>query len=252
MKKLFAAAAGALFLFTSCSEVVSSDDTNVKEVLLKKKIEQYQDGLLLTTLYDYDGTKIKSISQSDGQRMEFFYTGDQITEVEHFETGGQVQTTEFTYDAEGRIIEMLEYGIETVPGEEGEDPTPVPWADRTTFTFNADGTVSLIKYSGDHESQTEVTEEGTLTIANGNITAYTSASGNSSYTFDGANNAELNITGITPLNIAWQYGGINNVTGATRTNGPSYTATFTYNSKDYPVSATEIEDGQTTQIWFMY
>ncbi|MCW4469525.1 hypothetical protein OGH69_11150 [Flavobacterium sp. MFBS3-15] len=252
MKKIIAAAAAALFLFTSCSEVVSSDDTNVKEVLLKKKIEQSEDGILFTTLYEYEGAKIASILRSDGQRMEFTYTGEQITTVEYFENSGQAQTTEFTYDTEGRIIEMLEYGIENVPGEEGEDPTPVPWADRTTFTFNADGTVSLIKYSGDHESQTEITEEGTLTIANGNVTAYASASGNSSYTFDGANNAELNITGISPLNIAWGYGGINNVTGATHSNGPSYSATFTYNSKDYPVSATEVEDGQTTQIWFMY
>lgn len=251
MKKIIAAAA-ALFLFASCSEVVSSDDSNVKEVLLKKKIEQSQDGVLVTTLYEYDGTKIESITQSDGNRIEFFYTGDLITEVEYFETGGQVQTTEFTYDTEGRIIEMLEYGIENIPGEEGEEPAIVQWADRTTFTFNTDGTVSLIKYSGDHESQTEITEEGTLTIANGNVTAYASSSGNASYTFDGANNPELNITGITPLNIAWKYGGINNVTGANNTNGPSYTATYTHNTKDYPVSATEVENEQTTQIWFMY
>ncbi|MEL1243458.1 hypothetical protein AAEO56_04225 [Flavobacterium sp. DGU11] len=253
MKKIYAVAVAILLLITSCSSDSNSETDAVNVVLLKKTIEQFQDGSMLISLYQYDGAKLVFVSKSNGERNEFTYTGDQITKVEHSGNNEDAKTTEFTYDDEGKVSEMLEYGFNTIPGGEGEVPVQVPWANRTTYTYNTDGTISLATYTGDHESQTQLTGEGMLTMANGNITAYASASGNATYTFDAGNNPEMNITGINPVNIAWQYGGINNITAANQGGGTgSYSATYTYNSGNYPITATEVEGGETTQIWFLY
>jgi hypothetical protein len=252
MKKIFAAAAIALLMFTSCSDD-SSSNNGTNTVLIKKMIEQYQDGSIVTILYDYEGTKLSGISQSDGQGVNFTYTGDQVTKVEYLENNAMVRWSDFTYDTEGRVVQMIEYGYEDAEVEEGEDPVQLPWANRTTYTYNGDGTISLVKYTGDHETQTEVSEEGTLTVVEGNVTKYASVPGNSTYIFDANNNPEKNITGIDAINIAWQYGGVNNLTSATYSNGTgAYSATYTYNSDQYPVTAIEEEGGQTTHIWYMY
>ncbi|AWH85095.1 hypothetical protein HYN59_08130 [Flavobacterium album] len=253
MKKIYAVAAALLLIITSCSSDQNPENNGTDAVLLTKKIEQSQNGTIVTTLYQYDGEKLVAISNSAGQNNVFTYTGDQITKVEHTGNNEDAKTTEFTYDDEGRVSEMLEYGFNTILGEEGEVPVQEPWANRTTYAYNDDGTITLVTYAGDHESQTEVIKEGTLTVANGNVTAYTSASGNSAYTFDGSNNPEMNITGISPVNIAWQLGGINNITAASHSNGSgSYTATYTYDQDGYPLTGTKTDASGTTQIWYLY
>ncbi len=253
MKKIFATAILALLVITSCSDDRTPNTGDANVVLLKKIIEQQEDGSIVTSFYEYDGTKLLGISQSDGNGANYSYTGDQVTKVEYIENNAVARWADLMYDAEGRVAEMILYGYDEVPGEEGEETVQITWADRTTYTHNGDGTISLVMYTGDHESQTEITDEGTLTVTDGNVTAYSSASGNSTYTFDAGHNPEGNILGMNPLNVAMQYGGVNNITAASYSNGSAaYSATYTYNSDNYPVSAVAVEGGVTTNIWFMY
>jgi hypothetical protein len=244
MKKIFTIAATFfLLILTSCSDDSTSTATGSNAVLLQKIIEQNEDGSLLMTNYQYDGTKLTDITYSDGRRAEFTYNRDQIVKVAYSDTTAVARWETFVYDTEGRIDTMRVF---TYNAEE-------PVAMKTAYTYNADGTVSLAMFSGNHESQTELAGEATVTTANGNVTGYTSAAGNSTYAFDAGNNAQLNTTGLAPLYIAWQNGGLNNITSTNHTNGTEgYSITYTYNSKDYPISAVKQVNSRSVQIWYLY
>lgn len=245
MKKIFAAAAVALFMMTSCSDDDSSsnNNNNTDVVLVKKTIETYEDGSTLTSTFHYNGTKISSIHHSDGAETNFTYTGNNVTKIEYMEGNELSQRNVMTYDAEGRLTSLIEYVFDETD----------PWADKTVFSYNDNNTITTVKTTGDHNSQTDHVQDGTITVLGGNITQYVTDNDTTTYSYDSKNSPEKNITGVEMLNLSWQEGGVNNITAYNSEEfSEGYTATYTYNSDNYPVTVSQNWGTETINIQYIY
>ncbi|RYZ76647.1 MAG: hypothetical protein EOP06_31095, partial [Proteobacteria bacterium] len=103
MKKLLFGMSALLVLFSSCG---GNDDENSSNnsgvVLLKKTVEIGPEGEFISNA-TYNGTKLVKIQTNDGERIEFTYTGDNITQMEWFEDGALDQRDTYTYNADGSL-----------------------------------------------------------------------------------------------------------------------------------------------------
>jgi len=226
---------------TSCSSDDSNDGAS-GVVLLKKVVDTYSDGTTMTSTATYNGTKIKKISTDDGFTLDFTYTGNLITKMEYKFMGTLFQTDIYSYNASEQLVSYVrlehtdEYGAKEV------------------YVHNPDGTISVTAYSGDLTSQTTLDGTGTITfLGNGEVGTITSTfSDDHIYTYDNKNNPFKNVTGYDK--ISWvgaeATGIMHNITL-----DDSYvdtTTTYTYNSNDYPTTATENYDGDVTTSEFFY
>jgi hypothetical protein len=247
MKKVLAMAAVALFMMTSCSDDDSTPNNgNPSEnvVLVKKMIEVF-DGETITSTFTYNGTKIVKISGSDDSEDIFEYTGDLITRRTYTQ-GDFTQTDKYTYNSDNTLkthVMLLDDGYE--------------YGEKQEFTHNQDGTITVLTYRGDFESQTELHTTTIITMNNGNIvkndTTYSFA-GNSpysiSYTFDNKNVPFKNVTGYQAIAFTELEGGVNNVLTGSFDGFDSFE--YTYNSNNYPETETAIDPVGNYETQYFY
>ena len=234
----------AVATITGCSDDDSSTTNNPSDtVLVKKTIESKAGQPDLISNYTYDGNKLMLIESSDNTKINFIYADGKLTSIEYRANGVLEQRNLYTYDSQNRLAQLVE--LLFVDGDnEG---------DRTTFTYNSNGTVNTKLYIGDHTSQTELVDEGVITITNGNITHYESSEGTFTDIYDDKNAPEKNIFAVDILNLGWIEGGMNNITHHTGSGtGDMYTKTYTYNANNYPVTSSENDGGTITNMQYFY
>jgi hypothetical protein len=215
--------------------------------------ESYEDGSSLTTTYTYDGNKLIRENDSEGYRAEYVYANGKLSGVKSYDDDDLLIGEEvLTYDNNGRLTTFLDYWYPLEEGDEG-------WAERSVYTYNTNGTISYQIFMGDMDSQTELWQEGTYTLANGNILNHTSESNTAVNVFDSKNHPMKNRFANDSFTLtSGIYGGVNNLLSYTQTGGdPEHiTRTYTYNSEDYPVTVVETShtDGgeNETNIEYFY
>ena len=244
MKKLFYFLSFSAFLAVSCSSDGDSDSDNPSTGnRLSKEIEHFDDGTSITYNYNYNGNKLASITDTEGETANFTYTGDLITNIKYYDQDGIYQEDFYSYNASGQLIEfvMLSYGVD--------------WGHRETFVYNTDGSITTTHYQGDLELQIDQNNSGVLTfLSNGEIGAMTFTDDiSSTYTYDTMNNETKNVLGYGKISFAnSEASGINhNITSQVLGSSTS-TTTYTYNEAGYPVTSTEIYMGETTTIEYFY
>ncbi len=192
MKKLLYLFSAIALTLTSCS---SEDDSNnsSSSVLLTKIIETFEDNSTITTEFEYSGNKLVRMSDDDGY-FDFTYTNDLITEVKYSESDILLQTETYQYDTSGRVTTFILV-----------DNIDTDWGNKETYTYNADGSVSVNYYSGDAFSQTNLDRTGTITFLNGEINQISFSDGKTiTYSYDNKNNPLKNITGYDKIK-PWDY-----------------------------------------------
>ncbi|MEL1243457.1 hypothetical protein AAEO56_04220 [Flavobacterium sp. DGU11] len=243
MKKVFAMAAIALFMMTSCSDDSSSSNNNNNNsdtVLLKKTIETSQEGTLTTT-FTYDGNKLMREDYSDGGYLEYSYTNGHLADMKYYDAGNLLTDKDiFTYNSNGKLATYVEYHY---PLEEGDEI----WVEKSVYTYNPDGTISFKSFQGDEVSQTEPWyADATINLVNGNIISLmsTNAGQTTICTYDTKNSPYKNTVDFDAMALAFlnsdqmTESGINNVLTFDLGNGDvTESITYTYNSDNYPVTS---------------
>ena len=248
MKKILCLFGALTFALTSCS---SDDDSSGSPssdlVLLKKTITTDSDGEKVTVTYKYNGNKIVSITDSQGEFDRYFtYTGDLITKIEYKLPGGAVdQINTYEYDSNNRLITF----IRVEPFDE--------WGSKEVYTYNNDGSVSIKSYSGDDKTQTVFDGDGKVIFTDGEVTKITTNySPSRSYIYDDKNNPMKNVLGFDKLAFedSEASGILHNIVSEKDLDYDEVTATyvFTYNSAGYPTKSTESEEGEVATVEFFY
>lgn len=234
MKKILSLAAIALFMMTSCSGDDDNGSTNTAATLIKKTVSTYDDGYEVTTDFSYNGNKITSITDSEGNETQYVYNGNLISEIKTYEDDVFFQKDVFEYDNNNKLIVHTMYLLTQ------------DYARRAEFVYNGDNTITVSNYSGDLESQTMLSGTDVITVIADNITQVVNGSTILTSEFDDKTDPLSNITGYEALLLSSMEGGVNNVTSYTRTTAGNveehYTYVFTYNSNNYPVSSVETDE----------
>ena len=248
MKKIFMFVAAASLLMTSCGNDDSADTTPAETtILLKKSIETYQDGYVLTSTYTYDGNKIVGGTYSDGTHDVFTYTNDNITKIQTYDGDTLDEEETFEYNSNGQVITYIYKSYDF------DD-----YAERTTYAYNSNGTITATEYTGNHSAQTEPSGTRVLTILNDNITKNVSTDTNGevsdteTFTFDDKNNPRKNILGIKAINIAYGIDGANNILTSLSGGPEDYSYTYTYNVDGFPVTFSDNDNGNTSSTQYFY
>lgn len=233
-----------LAIFVSCS---SSDSEGSGDVKIKKAITTTPNEIR-TTSYFYNGDKLDYILLEDGDRIDYTYSGDLISQIE-FETpsGDVLSTTDYFYDTQQRLVEQVGVNHAFFQGF------------RTDYQYNSDGTVTAESFSGDDQIQDDYINTLEIEFAESGEIATTTVTGGqnptqTTYTYDSQKNPFMNITGIDKLFL---FSGFqHNVLSETRMqNGDVITQReydYNYNQQGFPASATMLLDGQTYQVEYQY
>ncbi|PXY43220.1 hypothetical protein [Flavobacterium hydrophilum] len=247
MKKILCLFGALTFALTSCSSDDDSSSDSSDLVLLKKTISTDSDGEKVTTTYKYNGDKIVSITDDQGEFNRYFtYTGDLITKIEYKLPNGTVdQINTYQYDSSNRLISF----VRVEPLDE--------WGNKEVYTYNTDGTVSIKEYIGDDKTQTELNGEGKVTFTNGEATKIIIDYGPSrSYIYDDKNNPMKNVLGYDKLGFedSEASGTLHNIVSEKDLDYDEITATyiFTYNPSGYPTKSVEDEEGEKATVEYFY
>ncbi|WP_162126715.1 hypothetical protein [Flavobacterium phycosphaerae] len=212
-------------LFQSCSSGDSSVPTG--SILVKKIVETDPAGIF-TFEYTYNGNKMVEsvLSTTDYiRRGVYTYTGDLITKVEFFDISNTLTERDiYTFDTDNRKKSFVKLDYYNGTGT------------REIFTYNADGTISSISYSGDLNSQDIMVSHNTITMSNGAISSREEDTGTIiktfTYAYDTKNNPFKNVIGLEQPS--------HNLLQSTysENGGTVYTTDqhYTYNSNDFPVT----------------
>lgn len=252
MKKKLLCLFSSILVLSSCSSDVTREDNVIVDeiqtgdiVLLKKTIEKYESGETRTTLYNYNGNKLVSLVYDNSKEGIYFtYTGDLITKMEFKLADGTVeQVNSYEYDAKGKLTIFKRIDpIEDLGNKE-------------VYTYNEDGSVSVLQYIGDSETQTQDNATSKITFLKGEVAEITSTnSPNHKYTYDTKNNPAKNIIGMSK--IAFVDGEadavLNNTLTDTSGDEVVTSYTYTYNAGNYPLTSIEIskEEGKLSTQYF--
>lgn len=250
MKKLLFLVSVSILFFTSCIPNPEEDPDPFippANLMLKKTVDTYDDGEIITTNFTYLGNKIVSVVDDSGEaNLYFTYTDDLITRIEIRDVDGVVeQFNTFEYDDTKRLV--------TFKRIEPLDDLGY----KETYVYNADGTVSVTSFSGDTLTQTDTDgTTGTVTFVNGEISQITSANATYSYTYDNKSNPFKNVLGMNKIAFVDGEGEgiLHNIISETATVGGqspvSFAYTFTY-ANDFPVTSRQDNtDGNYTTEYF--
>jgi hypothetical protein len=257
MKKIILVLSAFVFIFNSCSTSSTDPVTPVipvtlpSGVLLTKTITTSNTGVIVTNNYNYNGNMLNSVT-STNKSSQITYSGDLITKIEDF-SGTILKSREtFSYNASNNLSSLIEIDFSA---------TPTISANRTDYTYLANGDITEIIYSGDLTSQTNQESTGKLFFTNGEITkhesyypltidhvAYTSTK---NYSYDSKNSPYKNITGLSKIWFFLYFMGSfnNNVTSLNNSStlGPvssfNYVNSYAYNTLDYPTKQTSLRNG---------
>lgn len=242
MKKIMYAFSALIVVLTSCSND-ENPTANPPNVLLKKKIEIYNNGSELTTDYSYDGNKLVTESSSNGT-YKYTYSGDLITGIETFNSNDDlIRAKVFTYNSEGKLSSGIDKDFMN------------DYAFKETYTYNSYGTATITWYYGNLTAQTQPGGwDYKYYYANGEVIKKGYLYNEATYTYDNKNNPYKNITGIG--NVQNSFGSVNGISQNVAINseyGQNFINEYTYNSNFYPTVETKKEDGvtvKTTQYFY--
>lgn len=229
----------ALIVLNSCSSDYKEDETPANEsvILLKKTIDKDSDGSVLTTTYTYNGNKIVSQVNNLKEGIYYTYTGDLITKMDFKLADGTIeQVNTYEYDAAGKLITFKRIDpIEDLGNKE-------------VYSYNADGSISVVEYIGDSKTQTQKNATSKITVSNGEVIEIVPTnSPNHKYTHDTKNNPYKNVLGMGK--IAFVDGEADGILHNILTDKSGNeiwsnylnTYTYTYNSDNYLVTSTDTE-----------
>lgn len=241
----------AIALLASCSneEFVDTIDSgsemdgkfNPNGVLVKRIVATTNSGATVSTdNYAYVGSKLSKVSSSDGRQVAYIYTKDLITERDFFTDNVLTSKEVYEYDANSRLISSRRYNASN----------NVTY--KSVFSYNSDGTVSVSGYRGDVVSESARLVNRKVFFTNGKVSrmeTYRTVNGSPvtevhSYSYDTKNSPYKGILGFDKLayyDIALN-GNVNNVTsiavsGVSAANSVNDDIEYTYNSGNYPVTA---------------
>lgn len=217
------------------------------QFLPKKTIRTDEDGLILTTIYTYNGNKIISGIEDSGEGIHYIYTGDLITKLEYILANGTVeQVDSYEYDSKGKLTTFKRIDpIENLGNKE-------------VYTYNADGSVAVVEYIGDSKTQTRENATSIITFLNGEVSEITSTnSPNFKYTYDTKNNPIKNILGMDKITFTdGEASGIfHNIISEISVYGnatTTRTAKITYNVDGYPEKSVDDFEGKVTTTEYFY
>lgn len=251
MKKLLFLLSGIALLF-SCS----TDDggtTNSDFTLVKKAVSVEADGSEgMTFNYSYNGNKISTVQVLNGQQLKYFYTGNLITKLERYLTADGTLELEviFQYDANARLVkEETKYFINS------------SLATRN-FTYEPDGSISFLAYSGEIGSITELVSTGkyffneeqeVVKIETTNINTNSTLTTN--FTYDNQNNIFKNVLGWDKLfSLTGKYHNVVTTTylDANQVVLNSSSNQYEYNSAGYPTSVTTTIGSSSAKVNYFY
>lgn len=241
MKKLLCLFSALLLVFSSCSNDDNSS-TNENQILLKKTTTTDADGLTSTTIHNYNGNKIVSSIFESKESMNYTYTGDLITKLEFKLSDGTVeQVNSFEYDSNGKLATFKRI-----------DPI-YDLGNKEVYTYNADGSISVVEYIGDSKTQTQENATSTITFLNGEVSAIVSTnSSDFKYTYDAKHNPTKNVLGMDKISFTdgEASGILHNIISRTEDSITS-TSEITYNAYGYPEKSFDnFEDKGTTTEYF--
>lgn len=258
MKKLALFFSVFLLVFTSCSSsdeapVIEEEQLTINGTLLRKVISTSGSDVTTSELF-YNGNKLSKIVKSDGSRVEYEYTGNLITKAYNYVNNSLNTTTFYYYNSADNITQRKTLNANDTG------------AYRCDFVYNADGTVSVLAYTGDATSQnTLVVNRKVFLLTNGDvdkIEVYLIISGSAvtrtyTYTYDTNNYSYNQVVGNNKLK-AWDFansGNQHNILSTVITSTevssayPSTTnSSYTYNSFNFPVTMTF--NGVTFQYFY--
>jgi hypothetical protein len=230
MKKLILCLGFAAITLTSCSSDSDSSNNDSDEVLVKEIVyTSITDDYTETVEFTYNGTKIIKGTYDDGSEDIYTYQGDLITKIEMIADGDVLYTETFSYDSSDRLTQYV--------SQEGS------FIDQETFAYNNDGTVTSTSGTGGgafvrtlhfmNDELVKIVESGIGRVYN--------------YTYDSKNSPFRNVTGYDKIAHVVHgdhefFGSHQNIsTIHEATEDIDYmTNTMTYNSNNYPTSATSV------------
>jgi len=250
MKKIFTTAAVALFMLSlaSCSDDDSSSNTSGSDKVLPSKVVEHDASESVTGTYSYNGSKLKSITYTSGDKDVFTYSGDNIVKSESSLAGTIWLTNTYAYNSKGQVTEHVYTDIYDT-------------YEKIVFVYNSNGTISTTQYSGDTEAESVLEGTGIITIENGNPVkyAYTLTGDDTAtiqlFTFDDKKSPWKNITGMAAIDLISLEGNSpeHNVLTEQTVYG-DYKYTYVYNNDGYPTSSTESDNedelNSTTEYFY--
>jgi len=215
--------------------IVKDKDSLVTDTILVQKIIYADEKGILEREMLYDGNKLVSITDSDGEVFKFTYTGDLITKKERINKEGEIDlTTEYTY-----VMGKLFTSTEKQSGNN--------FYSKIKYQHNTDNTIFYSKFKGDVDTGNEEIDGflGRYIYKDGNLVRKEHFTLSSEIVtvseFDTRNNPFKNILGY---NLLLGDGGenVNNLLKQTYTSGKganTNTAVSTYNIQynvnNYPI-----------------
>lgn len=248
MKKLLFLVSVSIFFSSCIPDPTENPDPFVPPatLLIKKTIDTYEDGDIVTTNYNYSDNKIVSIISDDPDESNIYvtYTGNLIAKREYkFDDGTIDQIHTFEYDDTNRLVTFKRL-----------DPD-MDLGNKETYVYNADGTVSITRFTGDATTQTDDAGTGTVTFVNGEVSHIVTSDSDFSYTYDNKSNPFKNVLGWGKIAFVDGEGNgvMHNIISDTHTvSGSPMTFVYGYTyASDFPLeSTTDDEDGSYTTQYF--
>jgi len=258
-----------LLIFACSNESVDNeddDDGGNEDAVLIKQINYSivdEDEESYTEVFNYDGNRLLSIidtynDSDDEYKSTFEYANDKLIRINNFEDNELMEYVTFAYDTQGLLTSLTTYTFDI----DGENV-----AIRSDLNYNTNNlSFSTENYRGDFSSQTEYVGATNYSVTNGDISEinYENSDDTLQFQYDTKNSIFKNIFEIRIIIIAFEnteygfdiYGANNNVTQKIDNQGDfidTETASYTYNSNDYPNTAMYFYDGELdSNIEFIY
>lgn len=229
MKKIF----GLLMIFagvlTSCQDDMPYHEPEGSGVtLLKKMVVTMSNGAQVTSLYNYDGEKLTSVTHSDGTSETYSYAGNSLTEVRYYNNGGLVKKATYLYTSNAFVgYTATNYDLQNPANN---------FSQRYEYIVNGDD-ITINEYRGDEADQNELYQTNILTVVNNNVKKIVTPDGTTQYQFDYKNAPLRNAEAYGVMLLANFEGGINNEIARNEDGAVSNTA-YTYTPDEFPATAT--------------
>ena len=227
MKKCIYLLSVVILIFTSCT---SDSDNSDDSFALIKKMVTVSNGSTRTTVFTYDGAKLKTILV-DNFRLEHTYSGDHIVNIKRYAGELLEGETFYEYDNLGRVsTELFVYYV-------GD------FSQKNIYSYNTNNTISFEMLSGDQFSQSPNGKSGLVTQGtNGEILKVEVFNqgvlvNSDVYTYDAKNNPFKNIIGYAklPVNTDKIFNMLTSANLNTNQEDDSNSIfEYTYNSSNFP------------------
>ncbi len=215
----------------------STDNTLIKKIIYNAGTDdEYSE------TYSYDGNKLISVDEGDGDKTIYTYENDLLIKEEHFLGGEVAAYTDIEYNSEEKVIKLTEFWLEGsgINGRIYEHK----------ITYNNE-TITDVLHVKDSDTEFELWDTTTFYHENENISRIADDNGYELiFTYDDKNGIFKNIHQIEVLNLlsnsefgAGIYSNTTNLTSFTEKDsnypngGGTETYIYTYNNMGYPETA---------------